>query len=267
MSGPSPCITLLTDFGTGDGYVGAMKGVLLDRCPTARIIDITHDIAPQDVRAGALALQTAAACFPAGTIHVAVVDPGVGGPRRPLLIESGGSLFLGPDNGLLSLAVSPDHNAFELDRVEHFRDDVSTTFHGRDVFAAVAGSLAAGAEPAAVGSPCAGIVELSLPLADVGADYAIGEVLHVDRFGNLVTNLRRQDLICEADRTVVEIAGRKIQGIVAAYCEVPRGDLLAVFASAGYLDIAVNEGSAAEALGLTDPRGCMVTLRRALSES
>ena len=139
-----PLVTLLSDFGTRDGYVGAMKGVILSRAPRARVVDLTHDIAPQDVRAGARALRQAVPWFPSGTIHVAVVDPGVGTSRRPLLVRSQGQLLVGPDNGLLSLAAATDAEAWVLDRPELFLDELSATFHGRDVFASVAGHLAAG---------------------------------------------------------------------------------------------------------------------------
>src|SRR6185295_16030871 len=154
-----PIVTFTTDFGVGDGYAGAMKGVVLSIAPSAQLVDITHGVPPMDVAAGAVALAQAASLFPPGTIHIAVVDPGVGGSRADLLIESGGSLFVGPDNGVLSLAARPPRKIWRIEASSFRREPVSPTFHGRDVFAPTAGRLAAGARPSDAGPELERITE------------------------------------------------------------------------------------------------------------
>ncbi len=185
-----PIVTFTTDFGFSDGYVGAMKGVVLSLAPDARLVDITHGIAAQDVAGGAIALAQAASLFPRGTIHVAVVDPGVGGARADVVVASGGSVFIGPDNGVLSLAAAAEpRQVYRIDAAAFRREPVSPTFHGRDVFAPTAGRLAAGAAPADVGPPMASLVELDPPLVRRVGDRVEGRVTYVDRFGNLLTSL------------------------------------------------------------------------------
>ena len=250
-------ITLLTDFGTADGYVGAMKGVILRRSPGATVVDITHDIPPQKVHAGARALAEAAPLFPAGTIHVAVVDPGVGSARHPLLVASEGQLFIGPDNGLLSLA-APAGEARALDRRELFRATVSSTFHGRDVFASVAGHLAAGLPPQSCGHVVERWQRLQLPKPTMEADRIAGTVIHVDRFGNLITNLKR-GAVGDAARWRIFVDERDIGPIRGTFSDVAPGQWVAYIGSGGELEIAVRDGDAASALEqTTDVR---VTLR------
>jgi S-adenosylmethionine hydrolase len=239
-----PCVTLLTDFATSDGYVGAMKGVIASRCPSVPIHDITHGIAPGDVRAGAFALATAASYFPSGTVHVAVVDPGVGTARRGLLVEAAGAFFVGPDNGLLSLAAAGVRSIYELDRPAYQGDRISPTFHGRDVFAAVAGHLAAGTRAADAGTPVESMVELELPVPERCALTARGEVVHVDSFGNLITNLRIEDLPVPVATLVVEVGDRLVGTIVETYGDVAVAEPAALVGSAGYLEIAVRDGRA-----------------------
>ncbi len=239
-------VTLLTDFGTADGFVGAMKGVILNRSPGATVVDITHDIAAQDVRAGARALAEAAPLFPPGTIHVAVVDPGVGSARRPLLVSGEGQRFIGPDNGLLSLA-APRGEARVLDREELFRGTVSSTFHGRDVFASVAGHLAAGLPPQSCGGQAGDWQRLELPRPTVEADRLEGAVVHVDRFGNLITNLER-GAVGDAARWQVALGGRHIGSIRDTFSDVAPGQWVAYIGSGGELEIAVRDGDAASAL-------------------
>jgi hypothetical protein len=247
---PGPThVTLLTDFGTVDGYIGAMKGVILTLAPEVRIVDLSHELPAQDVVAGAWALREAAPFFPPGTIHVAVVDPGVGTARRPLLLGSAGQWFLGPDNGLLSLAVREGGGGegWVLDRPERHRQPVSATFHGRDIFAAVAGHLAAGAAPSACGTRVERWLELASPRVERRGDGSLlGCVLHVDRFGNLVTNLEASEL-GDPLGLRVRVAGRELGPVRTTFADVAPGEWLAYLGSAGKLEIAVREGSAAAA--------------------
>lgn len=246
----TPIVTLLSDFGTGDGYIGAIKGVILRVCPSARIIDLSHEIPACNVFAGALALQTAARWFPSETIHMAVVDPGVGGDRRPLLVEAAGATFIGPDNGLLSLAAPPPRSIFHLDRPRFFAAEISPTFHGRDVFAPIAGHLAAGVAREELATRCDSMVNLAVPEPYKHGCVWVGQVIHIDRFGNLVTSLRREHLGSSAEGLTVEVAGRRIGGISQTYCDVADGETVALIGSCGYLEVAVRGGSASHELGI-----------------
>lgn len=241
-------VTLLTDFGTADGYVGAMRGVILSRAPNAQIVDLTHDIAPQDVRAGAWALRQASRTFPAGTIHVGVVDPGVGTERRAIAVEQRGTVFIGPDNGLLSLAVpAGDARVYALDDARWFRQPLSATFHGRDVFAAVAGHIAAGVEVSRCGSRCPTWVRLSWPEPTWSSSTRIaGEVAHIDRFGNLISNIPAEMLgATGSSQPRVALAARELGPLRTTYGEVEAGAWVAYVGSAGLLEIAVRDASAA----------------------
>jgi S-adenosyl-L-methionine hydrolase (adenosine-forming) len=247
-------ITLLTDFGTLDGYVGAMKGAILSRAPSAQLVDLTHDVAPQDVAGGARALRQAVPWFPPGSIHVAVVDPGVGTARRRVLVRSGGQLLVGPDNGLLSLVAGGDAEAWVLDRPELFADEVSATFEGRDVFASVAGHLAAGLRPEACGSPAGALVRLAEARPRFENDRLLrGQALHADRFGNLITNLRYTDLPAGGAGWRVVVVGRELGPIRRSFADVELGEWLAYWGSSGELELAVREGSAAAELGESLP--------------
>jgi S-adenosylmethionine hydrolase len=246
-------IALTTDFGLTDPYVGIVKGVLATRAPGATVIDLTHGIPPQDVLAGALVLRHAAPYFPPGTIHLAVVDPGVGGTRRPICIETDTALFVAPDNGLCSLAAPPERTR----RVVHLTDERfflaprSTTFHGRDVFAPVAAALATGTPPEALGPPVSDPVRIAVPPVETEPGRLRGAVLYVDRFGNLVTNIEAARLAAFPRRAVsTTIGGVQVRGIATAYADVERGALLAVIGSWGLLEIARRDGSAAGALGV-----------------
>lgn len=258
-------VTLLTDFGTRDGYVGAMKGVILGLCPRVSIHDLTHDIPPGDIRSGAFALATALPFFPEGSIHVAVVDPGVGTTRRPLLIEVAGRYLIGPDNGLLAsatrtMAKSAQENSGAapvvrvLDRLEMMRAEVSSTFHGRDIFAPAAGRLAAGAGPERLGTTVDSFKALDEPgctTADAGSSVS-GAVAHIDRFGNLLTSIPRELLEPFAERVRVEIAdaGLVISGLSRTYGDVESGSPAALVSSDGHLEIAVRDGSASTRYGI-----------------
>lgn len=248
---PAGIITLLTDFGTTDAFVGIMKGVIAAIHPAARVIDLTHAIPPQQVLAGALALRSAVDFFPPGTIHVAVVDPGVGSARQPLLVETDGGWLIGPDNGLLWLAAQRLRlrSARLLENREFFRQPVSQTFHGRDVFAPSAAHICRGVDPSQVGGVLEHIVALPIPVVEHTADGIAGVVLYVDHFGNLVTNIEAETLAgFPAPQVSVSIRGMHIAGPVSAYTSVPEGQPLAIVGSWGMLEIAVRNGSAAEVL-------------------
>jgi S-adenosylmethionine hydrolase len=259
-------VTFTTDFGSSDGYAGAMKGVVLSLAPSATLVDITHGIAARDVAGGAFALAQAAPLFPAGTIHVAVVDPGVGTARADLLVEAGGSLFVGPDNGLLSLAARPPRRIYRIAARDFRREPVSPTFHGRDVFAQAAGRLASGRAAADAGPPLSELVDLTPPPARVIDGGVEGSVVHVDGFGNLVTSLTADQIGGGSGSlagVVVELAGP--DAIVHArfgrtFADAAPGGLVAYAGSSGRLEIAVRDGSAAAVTGAS--RGSVVRVRR-----
>ncbi len=264
MSGrPRAVVTLLTDFGCADGYAGAVKGVIVSLCPEATIVDLAHDVPAGDVAYGAFALAAAAQTFPPGTIHVAVVDPGVGTERRSVVVEAGDSIFVGPDNGLLTLAARPPRRVYTLDRDEWFRRPVSPTFHGRDVYAPVAAHLASGVTADRIGTPGRDLTALDLAPVRRRGDTVEATVVHVDRFGNLITNLLETDLPASAERVYVELAGRTIEGMVPSYAFGPAGGPVALIGSGGTLEIAVNGGSAAEFLGVTRGARVIVGVRGA----
>lgn len=245
-------VTLLTDFGLQDPYVGIMKGVILSRAPHATVVDLTHGIPPQHIALGALALRSAVAFFPPGTIHVAVVDPGVGSHRRAVAVRTDAHIFLGPDNGLLALAAPPQarREVRELANAALFCHPVSKTFHGRDIFAAVAGHLAAGVAFARLGPELTDLAELDFP-APVPAGHALrGQVVYIDHFGNLVTNFEAQSLSrFAASRVWFRIRDSWVCGIVTTYADLPPGGLGALFGSWGLLEIAQRNGNAAAVLG------------------
>ena len=248
-----PVITLLTDFGTSDHYVAAMKGVLLSICPGARIVDITHEISPYGILEAAYKLSQCWSCFPAGTIHVVVVDPGVGGSRRPILVEAGGHFFVGPDNGVFSmvLAAVGGFAAREITSAEYFRHPVSRTFHGRDIFAPVAAHLAQGIAPERFGTELSDPVRLpgAVPVPVEPGRWA-GTVLAVDRFGNIVTNFRSEEFGWIAGQGFEITVG---SGLVSRYCrtyaEAPAGELFAIGGSAGFVEISMRESSGVDRLG------------------
>jgi len=253
----SGIVTLLTDFGMRDGYVAAVKGVLLSRAPGLIFVDVSHDIPPGDVAAAAFALLQAAPHFPAETVHLAVVDPGVGGPRRGLAARVGEQLFVGPDNGLLThLAVDVPVVAHEITSPIFAPRDASPVFHGRDVFAPVAAFLAQGGAAAAVGGQVTSdsLERLELPQARATEQGWDGAVIHVDHFGNLISNVR-----VEPESRGEVVLGAERMPLVRTYSDVPAGSLVAVRGSTGRLEVACNGGSAAELTGAT--RGDVVTLR------
>jgi S-adenosylmethionine hydrolase len=264
--GAPPIVTLTTDFGTTDWYAGAVRGAILSRCARAQIVDITHDVPPHDVSAGAFALTAVCTAFPAGTVHLAVVDPGVGGARRPLVLLAGTHAFVGPDNGLLAHAAlrlagnREAVRAFVLDPLSVIGKGggLSHTFHGRDLFAPVAALLAAGRAPKELGTPCRDWMSLPFvePLVQSSRNAVLATVLHVDRFGNAVTNLRSANAVHGALRAFIK--GRLIAHQASSYDAVPRGTGLLIAGSAGFIEVAVREGRADEIFGLS--RGSTVTI-------
>ena len=244
-----PIVTLLTDFGTADGYVAEMKGVLLTANPDIVIVDVAHDVAPQDTEGARLALARYWRKYPAGTVHVVVVDPGVGTARAAMVVEAEGRYLTGPDTGVLSPALlTASARVFELP----IPRAAAPTFHGRDVFAPAAARLAAGAALESLGSAMLDPIVLRTPEPHRRADGGVaGEVIHIDRFGNAVTNL-----IAPHGGTV-EVSGRRL-GLVRTYGDVPSGDYLALSGSSGLVEVARRDGSAAEGLALV--RGTSVVL-------
>jgi S-adenosyl-L-methionine hydrolase (adenosine-forming) len=247
--GGAALITLTTDFGLADPWVAIMKGVIATRAPGVPVVDVSHGIPPQDVLAGALVLRHAAPWFPPGTVHVAVVDPGVGSERRALCIETATALLVGPDNGLLSLAAPPAavRRTVELREERHLASPRSATFHGRDVFAPVAAALATGVDVDALGPRIDDPVRLSLPDPLREGRQLRGQVIYVDHFGNLVTNLPG-DAFPHADVSI-SIGDARIRGVAVSYAAAARGSLVAVVNSWNLIEIAVRDGSARERLG------------------
>jgi S-adenosylmethionine hydrolase len=258
-----PVIALLTDFGSKDHYVGSMKGVMLGICPDAALVDITHDIAPHDVFDGALQLAAAARYFPAGTIFVGVVDPGVGSRRRGIAVDTGDYRFVGPDNGLFTAVTAefPPRKTVELTERRYGRPTVSRTFEGRDRFAPAAAWLAKGIQLQALGRPVPDILRLDLPQAAVTEEDIRGVVLRVDRFGNLVTNIDRKafERFSGAKPVHISAGGASVARLVATYAEIKPEEVCALFGSTDQLELAANSGSAAHMLGLS--RGAVVTIR------
>ncbi len=250
-------ITLTTDFGMRDGFVGTMKGVILGINPEAEIVDITHEIAPQGVEQAAFIAAASARYFPPSAIHVVVVDPGVGSARRAIAMQKGETILVGPDNGVLSLLASglkqggEEVQAVHLTRPQFWLPRVSNTFHGRDVFAPCAAQLSLGAPLEALGEPIADWVRLAPVLATQREDGAwVGRVRHSDRFGNLVTNITEEMLRGAAPpQIVVQLAGKTIVGLKPTYAEGAEGELMAVIGSNWDLEIVQRNGNAAEALG------------------
>jgi S-adenosylmethionine hydrolase len=248
-------ITLLTDFGLKDGYVGVMKGVIWGIAPEAQIADITHQVLPQNVREGALALGRVAAYFPAGTVHLAVVDPGVGTQRRPIAARLGEQYFVGPDNGLCTVLVEHARQTdavvrfIHLNRPQYWLPVISKVFQGRDIFSPVAAHLANKVPLSMLGNPISDPKLLDFPKPERMGEGWRGQVILVDNFGNLSTNLTRQELVW-VQPAIVQIAGRQIHGLVNTFGDAQPGALVAMFGEADDLTIAVVNGSAAAALSV-----------------
>jgi S-adenosylmethionine hydrolase len=249
----SQIITLCTDFGLRDGYVAAMKGVILSISPESTLVDISHEIAPQNVHQGAYVLASACPFFPQGAIHLVVIDPGVGSDRRAVAVRTAEHTFVAPDNGVLSLALKGKEilQAVSLTAQAYWRTpQASSTFHGRDIFASVAAHLARGVALEALGDPVEAL--RSLPSPELRGDPQgglIGHVVHVDHFGNLITNIPATRLLGRRDWQI-ETGTERIQGLQDTYARVAPGQVLALIGSHDCLEIAVRAGSAAERLGL-----------------
>jgi hypothetical protein len=274
-----PTVALLTDFGTQDTYVGVMKAVMLGICPDVRFIDLSHNIQPQNVRQAALALLTSYRFCPSGTVFLTVVDPGVGSSRKPIAVQAGDYTFVAPDNGLLSyvLADFPALKIVELNNPVYQRQPVSKTFHGRDIFAPAAAHLAAGTALAELGTVTERYAKQLSPQMKISGSLISGNVLYADHFGNLITSIgelvwedsgtlaltprfgsREQTYLINTAQSRIAIGSAQISGIRATYASVVRGNLLALVGSSGFLEIAANQGSAAEVLKLA--AGAAVTL-------
>ncbi|HTA45687.1 MAG TPA: SAM-dependent chlorinase/fluorinase [Bryobacteraceae bacterium] len=246
-----PVITLLTDFGSMDHYVGAMKGVMLGICPTAQFVDVSHEVAPYAIPEGAYTLAQVWQCFPKGTVHLIVVDPGVGSARRPILLEAAGHRFVAPDNGVLTMVfdAAEKHKVRHITAVRYFRKPVSRTFHGRDIFAPVAAHVASGLSTIRVGKRIEDYVRLDFgrPIRK-GPKAFIGAILKIDRFGNVITNFASEQWL-KRQPFEMRIGGRAVSHLASNYAEMKAGELFLIGGSAGYLEVSMNQGSAAAALG------------------
>jgi S-adenosylmethionine hydrolase len=250
-----PVVTLLTDFGTADYFVAAVKGVILTINPLVSLVDITHEIPPQDIEAGAFTLLTCYRDFPPGTIHLAVVDPGVGSTRRAIVVSAGAQFFVGPDNGLFSYVYDREasHKAFHVTAKEYFRSSPSPTFHGRDIFGPVAAALSNGLKPKKLGPRIGDQIRLpSLSPVKEANGKLRGRIIHIDHFGNCITNFTRAEL-AGLTRFELRVKRKVIREVRSFFAEGegPQTDcnqIFAIWGSAGFLEIAINGGSAAEAL-------------------
>ena len=255
-------ITLLTDFGTKDHYVTSMKGAILNINPRCTLIDITHHITPHDIKEGAFILGNAYSSFPKGTIHLSVVDPGVGGLRKPILLVTTNYFFVGPDNGLFTFALKREKvkKAVALTNPKYFLSPVSNTFHGRDLFAPVAAYLSLGVKPEAFGPALNSWVELDFAKTRIREGRLIGEILHIDAFGNLISNIDKEQLFhfVKDHSFVIRVGKRTIRGLKKGYWEGKRNEAMALIGSGGFLEISVREGNAQKVLRVK--KGDQVTI-------
>ncbi|QPJ66371.1 MAG: SAM-dependent chlorinase/fluorinase [Candidatus Nitrohelix vancouverensis] len=246
-----PIVTLTSDFGLRDPFAGILKGVIWNIAPKARIVDLTHEIEPQNIRQAALTLESAAPYFPKGTIHLAVVDPGVGSERRAMAVDCGDCYFVGPDNGLASALLTPRSKCYELNKKKYFLSPLSATFHGRDVFAPIAAWLAKGTPISQLGRKITDAQRLSFPGPERKGDTLKGEILHVDRFGNLSSNIKADDLIPlkkKQSKLRIRISRKSIAGLVENYTQVAAEQYGALINSWNRLEIFCNQENAAERL-------------------
>ena len=265
---PRPIVTLLTDFGSADHYAAAMKGVMMCICPDARFLDISHEVTPFAIPEAAYTLAQAWRLFPKGTIHLVVVDPGVGSARRPILAEAGGHVFVAPDNGVLSMVLDavPQHTIREISASEYFRQPVSQTFHGRDIFAPVAAHLAAGVPLEKFGDTIGDAVRSSFGKPVQTAENSwTGMVLKIDWFGNIITNFHAEQFAWVAERPFELRAG---SGVVSSYsrsyAEAQTNEPFVIKGSGGYLEISANEADAAKILAVAS--GAPLQLKNVASQ-
>lgn len=261
----NPIITLTTDYGTGDHLVGVLKGVILKINPDVTIVDITHEVTPFDLLDGALAIASAYAYFPPRTIHVVIVDPGVGTERRPLLVSGQNQYFIAPDNGVLSGVFEKEQNFLvrHLTSEHYFLQPVSKTFHGRDVFAPVAAWLSKNWQPGSMGDEITDFKRFALPKPKEADGGLKGVILKVDSFGNLMTNFRAEDLPAEASEkgeVKLQLGTYAVTRLVPTFASGNAGEAIAFVGSSGYVEIGVNKGNASKTLGIG--RGAAVLLAK-----
>ena len=259
---PARVITLMTDFGTSDHYVGVMKGVILNINPQVQIVDITHTIPPQDIHAAAFLIDSAYRYFPPGTIHVIVVDPGVGSERRAIVCRTETAYFVCPDNGILTHILRNEERirTVAVENSDYFLPQVSNTFHGRDIFAPIAAHLSPGIGIDKLGGPVAEPVQLPIPKPQVTDKAIIGQVIWIDSFGNLVTNISHEILesLEGGSGVVIHAGSAKVNHLNRSYAESAVGEALAIIGSFNRLEISINQGNAAQTLGLK--RGDTITI-------
>ena len=261
-----PIITLLTDFGTKDLYVASIKGVILNINPHCTLVDITHEVRPHDIEEGAFILANTYSYFPKGTIHLSIVDPGVGGTRKPIFLVTQNYFFIGPDNGLFTFVAQREKikQVVVLSKQKYFLPKVSKTFHGRDIFAPVAAHLSLGIKPIAFGYEINSLKKIKFQKAIIKEGKLLGEIYHIDTFGNLVTNVDKEKLFrFIKDRPFVILAGGKIiRDLKKGYWEGKKGKLIALLGSSGLLEISVREGSAQKMLKVKKRSPVIVSIVR-----
>jgi len=255
----APIITILTDFGERDPYVGAMKGVILSICSNARIIDLSHDIEKHNIREGAYYLLSSAKFYPKDTVHLVVIDPGVGSKRKSLIIRTNNYFFVGPDNGVLSLAALEDkvQKIIEIENPSYFLTSVSNTFHGRDVYAPIAAHLAKNEHLIEFGPVIDMWIQFKIPEIIEEKNKIHGEIIHIDRFGNIITNIPKQTIekkgFSQKKQMHIELKGQKLKiSLCKSYNEVKIGEFLGIIGSTNFLEIAMNQQSAAATLNVQD---------------
>ncbi len=249
---PNPIVTLTTDFGLADHFVGTMKAVILGICPRAQIVDVCHQVAAFEIAEAAFVLAQAYRYFPPKTVHVVVVDPGVGTSRRPIVAEAGGQRFIAPDNGVLSMVFAREQPKVRVITArKYFLKDVSQTFHGRDIFSAVGAHVAAGVPPARMGKLIDDYLRLSFEKpVRTGRRAWTGAILKIDHFGNVITNFHREDFPHLSERPFEFAVGfERVSRLAANYSESKPGELFAIWGSSGYIEISVSRDSAAKMLG------------------
>jgi S-adenosyl-L-methionine hydrolase (adenosine-forming) len=271
---PNPIITLTTDYGMNDHLVGTMKGVILKINPDVTIVDITHNVTPFDLLDGALAIGSAYSYFPPKTIHVIVVDPGVGTDRRPLLVTAGNQYFIAPDNGVLSVVYEREQDLIvrHANAEHYYLQPLSKTFHGRDVFAPVAAWLSKGWQPASMGEDITDFKRFALPRPKSSEGTLKGIVMRVDTFGNLVTNFRAEDLpeaSAENGDTAIslQVGNQQVSRLVSTFAQGNAGEPIAYVGSSGYVEVAVNKGNASRTLGIGRGTPVILANHKALSAS
>ena len=270
MNEPPRIITLTTDFGTSDTYVGIMKGVILSMNPNVRIVDLTHAIPPQDIYEAAFSIYAAHGYFPKGTIHIIVVDPGVGSDRQAIVSRTDDAFFVCPDNGVLSYLLQSVGNeggqsidSVAIQNSAYHLPEVSNTFHGRDIFAPVAAHLSLGVPFDDIGPPVQTLVQLSIPKIDISGDTLIGQIIKIDRFGNLITNISKgtfETFLSDTVRYEIRVGNASLNRLNCAYADAEIGEPLAIMGSVALLEIAVNGGNAEKTLGLK--RGETAVIRK-----